>query len=131
MKWKTMKELEAETRPQFYGTAGYYFNPLYRQTKYTDGVQFLGANGFGWLIDEIGLNMDFAKAFLKAEGGNVFFIVVLDVKDTHATLSLCEDIDGEKLINVRATKEITYTDAPQGRLCLYWQAGVILLPSEY
>jgi hypothetical protein len=126
MKWKNIAELEAETA-QFYGTSQYHFHPLYKSMKYTDGVQFLGANGFAWLIDEIGFNLH----NLMANGQRGFYLVVLETKGNRAELNVCVDMDGEKMIDVLTTKKINYTDAPQGKLKLYWQNGVLFLPSEY
>jgi hypothetical protein len=127
MKWKTTDELDAELSAGFYGTSQYYFNRLYPSMKYTDGIQFLAANGFAWLSDEIGL---FIHPRLKIGGG--FYIIVLDTKGSKAKLSVCEDISEDKsLVNIGFTKEIPLTDAPQGRLKLYWQDGVLFCPSEY
>jgi hypothetical protein len=126
MKWKTTEELEAETAG-FYGTAQYHYNPLYKYMKYTDGVQFLGANGFAWLIDEIAFNFH----NLMAKGQRGLYIIVLETKGNRADLSVCVDLDGETMIDILTTKKITYTDAPQGKLKLYWQDGVLFLPSEY
>jgi len=121
-----MDAMKADT-DQFYGTEGYHFNPLYKSMNYTDGIQFIGAHGFGWLIDEIGIN----HHARMVEDGAGFYIVVLDVKDTRAKLTICVDIDGANLQDVLVEKEIDHTDAPEGRLTLYWQNGVLFLPSEY
>ena len=126
MKWKTMNELEAET-DAFYGTEQYHFNPLYPGLKYTDGVQFLGANGFGWLLDWIGIEAH----PLLLKGGHGLYLILMDVQDNRATLTVCVDMDGENLIEVVLKKHVSYTDAPKGRMKLYWENGVLLLPSEY
>jgi hypothetical protein len=127
MKWKTMQEMEAETSASYYGTENHHFNPLYPAMKYTDGIQFVGANGFGWLIDDIGFNLHEKMA----KDGKGFYCVVLDVQDTRAKITVCVDMEDENFIGVLAQKKIDYTDAPVGRMRLYWQDGVLLLPSEY
>ncbi len=59
------KQLKAEPR-QFTGTEQYYFNPLFEQFRYTDGVKFLAERaGAYWLLDYLldgfGIEKDFTE----------------------------------------------------------------------
>lgn len=127
MKWKTTDELDAELHAGFYGTSIYHYNRLYPRMKYTDGIQFLAANGFDWLVCKIGTEIHDRLSMCQG-----FHIIVLDTKGSKATLQVCDDIDEDKkLVNVLYTAKISLTDAPQGRLKLYWQDGVLFCPSEY
>lgn len=107
----------------FIGTERYYFNPLYKWMKYTDGVKFFAENAGGgayWLLDIIGTE---TKRLFDEHG---FLSIVLDVKDGKAELRV-EDGDYHLLMK----RDIDFTDCPDGVWRFFMQGDVLMLTSEY
>ena len=108
---------------QYYGTEGYFFNPLYKWMNYTDGVKFFAenaGNGAYWFLDIIGTEF---KLIAKVEE---FINIKLAVTNNSAVLS-ADDGDGNELFS----KIITYTDCPEGTWKFYLTNNILMLPSEY
>ncbi len=106
---------------QFTGTENHYRH--YTNYKYTDGVKYMAEKaGAYWLINEIfiitvynkNLQRDFVAWKLKK------------TKDTAAILS-CEDGNYNKLFS----KKIDFTDFPLDSIDLWFEDGVLILPSEH
>jgi len=110
-----------EDLSQFRGTEQYFYNPLFKNMKYTDGVKFLSDKIAGWLVTDI---LAVAGSKLKT---SEFIVWELDVKDEKAVLTAREDVGTPPLYK----QEYTYTDLPDGKIKLYQQNGVLMLPSEY
>ena len=109
---------------QFTGTEHYYFNRLYREMKYTDGVKYLaGTVGAYWLLDIIGTEF-FPKQ--KAGQWDSFMAIKLVVEAGSMAISVQ---DGNH--NEYRHKTIGFTDFPAGEWALWLIDGVLLLPSEY
>jgi len=106
---------------QFSGTAGYFYNPLFKNIKYTDGVKYLSDEIAGWLVTDI-----LAVAGSKFKTSE-FMVWELSVKDRKATLTAREDA-GQP---AKYTQRYASTDLPDGKIKLYQQNGVLMLPSEY
>ena len=109
---------------QFTGTERYYFNPLYQEMKYTDGVKYLAATvGAYWLLDIIS-----TEFFPKQKSGEWDSFVV--IKLTTEMYSMVIHVqDGNH--NEYLQKNIQFTDFPDGEWALWLVNGVLLLPSEY
>jgi hypothetical protein len=109
---------------QFTGTEHYYFNPLYRDMKYTDGVNYLAATaGAYWLLDMIG-----AGFFPKQKSGEWdSFVVIKLTSEQNAMLIQVQDGNHNDYL----CKTIQFTDFPEGEWALWLIDGVLLLPSEY
>lgn len=108
---------------QFYGTEQYYFNPLYRWMKYTDGVKFFAenaANGAYWLLDIIGTEL---KALTKKED---FLNIVFNSANNQGVITVDDGND-----NILYTRNIEYTDCPEGEWKFYLTGDVLMLPTEY
>jgi hypothetical protein len=110
---------------QFTGTSQYYAHPL--GVVYTDGVQYMAEQGGGyWLIDLIAI-WQFDPRILSDPMLQQIQFWTLTVNDDRSALLICErDSD-----DVAISQEIPFTDFPLKTLRLYYQGGVILLPSEY
>jgi hypothetical protein len=110
---------------QFTGTSQDYAHPL--GVVYTNGVQYMAEHGGGhWLIDLIAAGQ-FDSRILNNPMLQQIQFWTLTVKDDRSALLGCErDSD-----DVAISQEIPFTDFPLKTLKLYYQAGVILLPSEY
>ncbi len=122
MKKEDIGRLKAELR-QFTGTEQYYYNPLFKDFKYTDGVKFLAERaGAYWLLDYIFSNQPHRS--LKGETFQVWKIRVN--QDDSATLTVEDGND-----NVLTTFRIEYTDFPLEEFNLWLIDKVLILPSEY
>ena len=107
----------------FYGTEGYFFNPVYKWMQYTDGVKFFAenaANGAYWLLDIIGTEL---KSLTEKEDFLNIEFVSLDNKGT------IKVDDGNE--NPLYEKTIEYTDCPAGKWQFYLVTNILMLPSEY
>ena len=107
----------------FIGTEHYYFNPLYKWMKYTDGVKFFAENAGGgayWLLDIIGTE---TKKLLDQVG---FLSIELEVNDGKAQLRIT---DGD--YKPMMSKAIGFTDCPAGTWKFFLVDSVLMLSSEY
>ena len=107
---------------QFTGTEQYYFNPMYRWLRYTDGVRFMAQEGGAyWLLDAI-------ASYKRQEPFQVWRLDVRsDGRIREATLTMREDSGQPELVR----QEIEYTDFPLMQIELWLIDGVLILPSEY
>lgn len=107
---------------QFTGTENYYRHWLGK--LYTDGVKFVAerANAY-WLID----------AIISYQAGSIydmpFQVWTLTVDRENKTAVLQMRQDSGRCVEVR--QEIPYTDFPLAEIEMYFQNGVLFLPSEY
>jgi hypothetical protein len=111
---------------QFIGTENWYRHGLVRNVTFTDGVKFLAENaGAFWLVDEVA----FAQHNKKVRGEEFqVWTLTRDVGELKSGATLtCDDGNG----NVVFTKRIPFTDFPLAEIKLYFEGGVILLPSEH
>ena len=105
---------------QFIGTENWYKHQLSGYT-YTDGVKYVADQCKAyWLIDKI-LIVTKYKSKLQEFG-----VWKLTVKDDKAKL-VCEDGNHKVLY----TERITYTDFPVESVELWFENGVLILPSEH
>lgn len=117
------KNITTENLSNFWGSEQLFFNPLFRAIKYTEGVQFLAANGAGWLIDAILSHGIYTKAVARED----FIVATLKVNLKERTAVLTFD-DGND--NVVATQKFEYTDFPLPEISFYLENKTLMLPSE-
>lgn len=109
---------------QFTGTDQYYFNPLYRELRYTDGVKYLATTcGAYWLLDIIGTEY-FPKQ--KSKEWDQFLVIKLEVEGSTGVITVS---DGDEKVYLR--RFIEFTDFPEGAWSLWMIERVLLLPGEY
>lgn len=112
---------------QFTGTEHYYYTPLFRNFRYTDGVRFL-ANEAGayWLIEAI-----------LSHQGNPTIRDNPDIEDFQVWhLAVREDKTAELQVgdgngDVITMQTLEYTDFPMSDIILFLQNRVLMLPNEY
>jgi hypothetical protein len=110
-----------EGMPQFIGTTEWYRHSLNKQVIYTEGAQFVAETGGAyWLLDEIAI-----AQFIQKVKREPFQTWILRVTGESATL-VCDDGNG----NVVLRKHIQFTDFPLDEITLWFESGVIMLPSE-
>ena len=109
---------------QFTGTERYYFNPLYQEMNYTDGVNYLAATvGAYWLLDIIG-----TEFFPKQKSGEWdSFVVIKLTTEMYSMVIHVQDGNHNEYLH----KNIQFTDFPEGEWALWLVNGILLLPSEY
>lgn len=106
----------------FTGTSQYYFHPMFKAYRYTDGVRHVAKEGGAyWLIEAI-LSWQLDKA-VKAEP---FQFWTLKVTESSAVLTATNG-NNEEI----ARQEIEFTDFPLDKISFYLTNNVLLLPSEY
>lgn len=121
--------LEPERKPlftdsdldQFIGTTQYYRH--WSGLPLTEGVHFLAEHGAAWLVDAIASHH---LANINLAGEDFVCWTLTKGEGSSATLKAT---DG----NYRslATQEIEYTDIPVKRVSVWFEGGVLLLPSEH
>jgi hypothetical protein len=106
---------------QFTGTETWFRHGICRNVLYTDGVQYLAEHGeCYWLIDKIATLQSIPR--IKSEE---FQVWRLKVTNNTATLT-CEDGND----NAVYSEHITFTDFPLDEVAIWFENGVICLPSE-
>ncbi|MEO1145921.1 MAG: DUF6876 family protein [Cyanobacteria bacterium J06638_22] len=110
---------------QFTGTSTYYRHWL--GILYTDGVQYMAEHGGAyWLIDAIAAWQSDPRIVNDPMLQQIQFWT-LTVRDDRSAQLICErDSD-----DISTTQEIPFTDFPLKQIHLYFQRGVLCLPSEY
>lgn len=108
---------------QFYGTEQYYFNPLYKWMRYTDGVKYFAenaGNGAYWLLDIIGTELH------QLTKTHDFINIEFNVTANSGKIS-ADDGNDHRIYQ----KRIDYTDCPEGNYRFYLTDNVLMLDSEY
>jgi len=105
----------------FTGTEHYYKHTLSGYV-YTDGIHFLAikANAF-WLLDKILITSRY-KAKLQEFG-----VWKLTVNQDRTAKLVCEDGN----YNTLYTENLDYTDFPLKEIEVWFENGVLILPSEH
>lgn len=121
--------LSAHDLSGFTGTDHWYRHGLVRSVTYTDGVKYFAenaGNGAYWFLDIL------ATELVKLAWKEEFLHIVLKVANEKAVIT-ADDGNGKVLW----TKQISFTDAPDGDWQFYMAPGgpensvVIMLTSEY
>lgn len=106
----------------FIGTENYYYDPLFRYCKYTDGVKFLRDNGLNWLVIDCLANILPLTKRPEYDG----FIAI---KVNKSTMTVSYE-DGNN--NVFKTDTYTMMDGlNMEEISLYYMDLVLMLASEY
>jgi hypothetical protein len=106
----------------FYGSEKFFFNPFFNAIRYTEGVQFVSANGAAWLITDI-LAVALGNAKVKREE---FLTVEFNAFDKGGILTM-DDGNGKVVYR----KNYGYTDFPLRSIKFFLTDGVLMLASEY
>ncbi len=115
---------------KFTGTSQYYYNPLFKNLNYTDGVRFFIQNageGAYWFLTLVATEI---KPLLKED----FYFIYLTVNNDETGKIIVQRDKGEPILY---EKELTYTDCPYSdkayKFCLdcYSEQAVLCLLSEY
>jgi len=107
---------------QFTCTGKYYFHPLFKRYRYTDGVRYLAINAeCYWLLEFIFGHQSNSK--IKQTPFQVWKLV----KDGDKVTISIEDGDN----NVVKTFKLNYTSFPIEEYTLWMIDGVLLLINEY
>lgn len=118
--------LTAENLAQFYGSENLYFNWLFRSIHYTDGVQFVNANGAGWLVDAVLSHCILTKKVARQP----FVVATLKVKKNKSAVLTFTDGNTGRL----ASQKFDWTDFPLEEISFYveWngERKIMMLPSE-
>lgn len=104
-------------------TDGYYFDPLFRQIKYTSGVKYLRDNGCNWLVVDSLANISANKNLRKSLD---FLCIKFKAQDGKGLFTI-ENGDGKTLTK----NNIPFTDCPDGEIKMFFTDGVLMLASEY
>lgn len=114
--------LKAELR-QFTGSEQVFYNPLFRQYRYTEGVKYLAEKaGAYWLLDHI-----FANQMLDVLKSQPFQVWKITVNDDQSACISVEDGNDHELTFFH----LGYTDFPLPEFSLWFVDETLLLPSEY
>ena len=117
-----IKEMFIENDLQmFTGTDNYYFNPLFKSIKYTEGVKYVSDYGAGWLVTDI-LGYLCSKKLKSQE----FLSITFEKKVDKGTLFF-HDGNG----NLLGKHKYDYTDFPIPSLKMFCYDNVLMLASEY
>ena len=125
----TIEDLKRELN-DFCGTQNYYKH--FTGLVFTDGVKHLADRaGAYWLIDAV-MSWQVDKKVRRAPF-QIWRLKVLrselgeNKNEPMAILEMSEDTDAP----IIARQKIEFTDFPEGEVKLYFQNGVLFLPSEY
>jgi hypothetical protein len=110
---------------QFIGTANYYqTNPMFAKgLHHTDGVQYFAdnaGNGAQWFLDIVATEI---FPMLKKEP----FMAIKLVANNGTAVITAEDGDCKEIFS----KDISYTDCPDGDYQFFLTDNVLMLSSEY
>lgn len=106
----------------FTGTENYYFNPLFRSIKYTDGCKFLSDNGAAWLVTDILSHLSSNRKVNREA-----FISAKFEKKVKGWLLTFDDGNG----NIMDCQKYEYSDFPMPSIKFFITDNVMMLPSEY
>lgn len=110
-----------EALMQCTGTEYWYRHPLARDLLYTDGAKlFAEMAGAFWFLDIV------ATEILPFQKRQPFIGVIMTVTDSKARITAD---DGN--YNVFWSRDIDWTDCPEGKWTFYLTGNTLLVPSEY
>jgi hypothetical protein len=120
------EQLQESDLAHFIGSEVIYRHPLLN-IQYTEGVRYVAQKaGAYWLIDLIASWQSHALVKLDPMLQQIQFWK-LTVRDDHSAVLICErDSDDVVIIH-----NILFTDFPLTQFRVYYQGGILLLPSEY
>lgn len=105
----------------FTGTTQWFYHPLFKSFRYTEGVRYLAQKAeCYWLLEYI-----FSNQMLPEIKAQEFQVWKISVEDSKATIKV---EDGN--YNVVKEFKIPFTDFPLSEFSLYFTNSVLLLKSE-
>ncbi len=134
--------LKASDLDHFTGSQDFFKHPLFRGIVYTEGVQFLGENGCGWLQDMILANLkhnpklmhqDFVCITLKCDTAKHTAKVYFTDGDTMVEAQILKNsINGkDESDGFLALETVDYTDCMVAEIKFFYTNGTLMLASEY
>lgn len=106
----------------FTGTTQWYYHPLFKSFRYTDGIKYLAKEAeCYWLLEHI-----FSNQMLPEIKSQEFQVWKILVEDSKATIRVEDGND-----NLIKEFKIPYTDFPLPEYTLWFVDSVLLLKSEY
>lgn len=121
METQEAKRIAISDLAEFIGTEHYYSNPLFKDVRYTDGVQYLSVNGASWLVTDALAVLGYVDSVKAAE-----FVAIKVVNRDGVSAVRYEDGNDGLLFE----QEYTSVNVPDG-LMMFWYSGVLMLASEY
>ena len=119
----------------FYGTEQYYFNPFFKNIKYTDGIKFIGDNKASWLITDALSVLNYDEKVLKEYTENGFISVKWIFNNDENGTATATYTDGNDEILFKQDYGITdflkHFDINKNELTLFYTNGVLMLSGEY
>lgn len=106
----------------FTGSENRYFHPFFRAFNYTDGVQYVGANGASWLVTDI-LAVLCTKRKVAVES---FVCITFTCKDGKGVI-VWDDGNGKVLHR----QKVDFTDFPLPSIKFFATDRMLMLASEY
>lgn len=116
------QELENELS-NHYGTERWYKHGLNPKMLYTDGVKAFAENAGGgayWFLDIV------ATELMKIHKTEEFISIFLNSTGNDATLSATDGNDKQLW-----SRDMDFTDCPEGKWMFYLTNNTMLLPNEY
>jgi hypothetical protein len=121
------KNITPENLANFWGSQEFYRHWISRSLVYTEGCEFLNANGAGWLIDAVLSHVAMTTKVAVED----FVVATLKVNLEKKSAVLIFD-DGND--NVLAKQEIEYTNFPLPEIVFYVESNgegkTMMLTSE-
>lgn len=106
----------------FFGTEGYYYHPLFRSVKYTDGIKYLNSV-CGWIVtDMLAILVHHPK--LKGQE----FVCVKFRKNADGSAVMTYD-DGNENVLHEQKYDTAIVDLTECKF--FYTDGVLMLASEY
>lgn len=121
------KNITTANLSNFWGSQDFFRHWISRKIIYTEGVEFINANGAGWLVDAVISHVVHTPKVARED----FILAVLKVNLEKKSAVLTFD-DGNG--NILAKQEIEYTDFPLPEISFYVENNgdgkTMMLPGE-
>jgi hypothetical protein len=104
----------------YFGSENFYFNPMFKTIKYTDGVKHVSDNGGGWIVTDA-----LAHVMLNKKLRGHEFISIKFAKKGNGAVATYDDGNGKVL----AKQDYAVSDIPCD-VKMYCEYGVMMLTSE-
>lgn len=106
------KNITTENLANFWGSQQFFSHWMARSVLYTEGVEFINANGAGWLVDAVISHVVMTTKVARED----FVMATLKVNlEKHTAVLTFDDGNG----NILAKQVIEYTDFPLEEIVFY------------
>ena len=106
------KNITTANLSNFWGSQSFFRHWMARNIVYTEGVEFINANGAGWLVDAVISHVVHTPKVAREE----FVVATLKVNLSKKSAVLTFDDGNDKVL---AKQEIEYTDFPLAEISFY------------